>query len=70
MTGSFSNTDTAREFSVILKDPSPAMSITGTSGFAAFAHIEAGNPNPIVPRPVELKKVPGVITSKCKEAHI
>src|ERR687893_1267277 len=70
ITGSLSSTDTASEFSVMLKDPSPAISTTGTLGLAALAPIEAGNPKPIVPRPVELKKVPGVITSKWRDAHI
>ena len=70
MTGKLSKTDTASEFSVILKLPSPAMSNTGTSGLAAFAPIAAGKPQPIVPRPVELKKVPGCITSKNNDAHI
>ncbi len=54
----------------MLKLPSPAISTTGTSGLAAFAPIAAGNPHPIVPSPVELKNVPGSITSKNKDAHI
>ncbi len=70
MTGRFSNTDVANEFSVMLKLPSPAISTTGTSGFAVFAPIAAGNPQPIVPSPVELKKVPGCITLKNNDAHI
>ncbi len=58
-----SKTEVAREFSVMLKLPSPAMSTTGTSGRATLAPIAAGNPQPIVPNPVELKNVPGCITS-------
>jgi hypothetical protein len=59
ITGISSNTAVASEFSVIAKLPSPAISTTGTSGLATLAPIAAGNPQPIVPRPVELKKVPG-----------
>src|ERR671922_1025778 len=70
ITGNLSSTDTASEFSVMLNEPSPAMSTTGTLGLAALAPIEAGNPKPIVPRPVELKNVPGEITSKYSDAHI
>ena len=70
ITGISSNTEVASEFSVMLKLPSPAISNTGTSGRATFAPMAAGNPHPIVPRPVELKKVPGYIASKNNDAHI
>ena len=58
-TGSSSSTQVARLFSVIPKLPSPAMSTTGRSGLAAFAPMAAGKPQPMVPRPPELKKVLG-----------
>src|SRR5688500_14118611 len=70
ITGSLSSTDTASEFSVILNEPSPAISTTGTLGLAALTPLEDGNPTHMVPRPVELKNVPGVITSKWRDAHI
>jgi len=48
----------------MLKLPSPAMSTTATSGRATFAPIAAGNPHPIVPRPVELKNVQDVLRQR------
>jgi len=59
MTGRSSSTLVARLFSVMPKLPSPAMSTIGTSGLAALAPMAAGKPQPIVPRPPELKKVLG-----------
>ena len=70
ITGNFSVTEVARADSVICTLPSPAISITGKSGLANFAPTAAGNPQPIVPNPVDVKKVPGSATSKCNDAHI
>ncbi len=54
MTGRSSETAVANSWKTICMLPSPAMSSTVFSGNAHFAPMDAGNPNPMVPKPPEV----------------
>ena len=54
----------------ICKDPSPATHTTVLSGHPKAAPMAAGNPNPIVPRPPEDRKLRGTSRAMCCAAHI
>ena len=51
-------------------EPSPVMTIVGTSGRATAAPIPAGRPKPIVPRPPELIQRRGLAKWKYCAVHI
>ena len=54
----------------IRKLPSPSMSMTVLSGWAAWAPSAAGRPKPIAPRPPLVIQCRGVLKWKYWAAHI